>query len=310
MDFISYLDRHKLIPFLKKWKLLNIVLGSIDIVAIALAFQCSFYLNYHTEVTFFFSTPRTLKLFFLILPIWLVILYLIQVAEIPRTKRYRVLFYQYFQSTVLIATFLLLFYFVFKLYLISRLFLVEFTFFGLFFLFLARSLEYKVFKIYRAKGYNYINIVIIGDDSTMPFIESLLSNKDWGYRIIAIFTSSEKIKEKYEKAIILLPDEYLGVLNDLMEVDIIDEVLYFKSKVIPSEVRNTVRSCEELGVVFSLSYTEESNKLTNAIKTEIGNQKFLCPGNKENYGYHFISVADNLLIPCSDCHSAFDKNHF
>ena len=37
-----------------------------------------------------------------------------------------------------------------------------------------------------------------------------------------------------------------------MEVDIIDEVLYFKTKVIPSEVRNTVRSCEELGVVFSL----------------------------------------------------------
>jgi len=203
-------------------------------------------------------------------------LYLIQVAEIPRTKRYRVLFYQYFQSTVLIAIFLLIFYFVFKLYLISRLFLIEFTLFGLLFLFLARSLEYKVFKIYRAKGYNYINIVIIGDDSSIPFIESLLSNKDWGYRIIAIFTGSDKIKEMYEKAIILLPDEYLGVLNDLMEVDIIDEVLYFKTKVIPAEVRNTVRSCEELGVVFSLHYADhQNNKLTNAIKTEIGNQKFL-----------------------------------
>jgi exopolysaccharide biosynthesis polyprenyl glycosylphosphotransferase len=276
MDFISYLDRYKIIPLLKKWKLLSILLGSIDIVAIALAFQVSFYLNYHGEVTFFFSKSRTLYLFLLILPIWLVILYLIQVAEIPRTKRYRVLFYQYFQSTVLIAIFLLIFYFVFKLYLISRLFLIEFTMFGLLFLFLARSLEYKVFKIYRAKGYNYINIVIIGDDSSIPFIESLLSNKDWGYRIIAIFTGSDKIKEMYEKAIILLPDEYLGVLNDLMEVDIIDEVLYFKTKVIPSEVRNTVRSCEELGVVFSLNYADhQNNKLTNAIKTEIGNQKFL-----------------------------------
>ncbi len=275
MDFISYLDRYKIIPLIKKWKLLGIVLGSIDVIAIALAFQCSFYLNYHEEVTYFFSKPSALKLFILILPIWLVILYMIQVAEIPRTKRYRVLFYQYFQSTVLIGTFLLVFYFVFKLYLISRLFLVEFTIFGLFFLFIARSMEYKVFKIYRSKGYNYINVVIIGDDSSIPFIESILSNKDWGYRIIAIFTSSEKIKEKYEKAIILLPDEYLGVLNDLMEVDIIDEVLYFKSKVIPSEVRNTVRSCEELGVVFSLNYTDQNNKLTNAIKTGIGNQKFL-----------------------------------
>jgi exopolysaccharide biosynthesis polyprenyl glycosylphosphotransferase len=102
-----------------------------------------------------------------------------------------------------------------------------------------------------------------------------LPNKDWGYRIIAIFTGSVQLKETYEKAIILLPEEYLTVLNDLMEVDIIDEVLYFKNKVIPSEVRNTVRSCEELGVIFSLNYTGQNNKLTNAIKTEIGNQKFL-----------------------------------
>jgi exopolysaccharide biosynthesis polyprenyl glycosylphosphotransferase len=275
MDFFKYPDHHKIIPFLKKRKMLSIVLGSIDILAIAMAFQCAFYLNYHVEVAFFFLKSRTLKLFILILPIWLVILYLIQVAEIPRTKRYRVLFYQYFQSTVLIVTFLLVFYFIFKLYLISRLFLIEFAIFGLLFLFFVRSFEYKVFKIYRAKGYNYINVVLIADNSSIPFIESLILNKDWGYRIIAIFTGSVQIKQKYEKAIILLPDEYLAVLNDLMEVDIIDEVLYFKTKVIPAEVRNTVRSCEELGVVFSLNYTGQNNKLTNAIKTIIGNQKFL-----------------------------------
>jgi exopolysaccharide biosynthesis polyprenyl glycosylphosphotransferase len=275
MDLISYLDRHKIIPFLKKWKLMGILLGGIDIFTIALAFQCAFYLNYHEEVSFFFLRSRTLKLFILILPFWLTILYMIQVAEIPRTKRYRVLFYQYFQSTVLVVILLLIFYFVFKLYLISRLFLIELSLFGYIFLFLIRSLEYKVFKIYRAKGYNFINVVLIADDSSTPFIESLISNKEWGYRIIAIFTGSVQLKEKYEKAIILLPDEYLAVLNDLMEVDIIDEVIYFKTKVIPSEVRNTVRSCEELGVVFSLNYTDQNNKLTNAIKTVIGNQKFL-----------------------------------
>jgi exopolysaccharide biosynthesis polyprenyl glycosylphosphotransferase len=275
MDIISYLDRHKIIPILKKWKLVSILLGSIDIFAIALAFQCAFYINYHAEETFFFMQSRALKLFLLVLPVWLVILYLIQVSEIPRTKRYRVLFYQYFQSTILIVVLLLIIYFVFKLYLISRLFLLEFALFGWLYLFLARSLEYKVFKNYRARGYNYINVVLIVDESAIPFIESLVTNKEWGYRIIAIFTGSQIIKEKHEQAIILLPEEHLGVLNDLMEVDIIDEVLYFKSKVIPSEVRNTVRSCEELGVVFNLNYTDQNNKLTNAIKTIVGNQKFL-----------------------------------
>ena len=169
----------------------------------------------------------------------------------------------------------MVFYFVFKLYETSRLFLIEFALLGFLFLFLARLFEYHVFKIYRAKGHNQVNIVLIADDSSLQFIESLVSNKDWGYRIIAIFTESDILKEKYEKAIILLPKEYLGVLNDLMEVDIIDEVLYTKSKVVPSEVRNVVRSCEELGVIFRLKYEDNKLNLTNAIKTNIANEKFL-----------------------------------
>ncbi len=77
---------------------------------------------------------------------------------------------------------------------------------------------------------------------------------------------------------------------------------------IPSEVRNTVRSCEELGVVFSLNYNDQNNKLTNAIKTEIGNQKFLTfiniPHNssalaiKKIMDISYIIFDDNMLVPC------------
>src|SRR5450759_932525 len=254
MDFINPLVRLKIVPFIKRWNLLGFLLGTIDILAIALAFQCSYFINYFKQGDFFFSDPRLLKIFLLIMPFWLVILYLIQITEIPRTKRNIVLFFEYLQSTIFIIILLLVSYFVFKLTETSRLYLIEFALLGFLFLFLARLMEYKILKIYRAKGYNYVNIVLIADDSSLSFIESLLSNKDWGYRIIAIFSGSVRLKEKYEKAIILLPEEYLVVLNDLMEVDIIDEVLYIKSKVVPSEVRNVVRSCEELGVI-SVSYT-------------------------------------------------------
>jgi exopolysaccharide biosynthesis polyprenyl glycosylphosphotransferase len=284
MDIFSYLVRHKVISFIKKWNILNLLLGAIDILAIALAFQCSYYINYLKIGGFFFTEKKLLFLFLGILPFWLLILYLIKVSEIPRTKRYRVLFFEYLQSAVLILIFLLVFYFVFKLYLISRLFLIEFTLLGFIFLFFARLLEYKVFKMYRAKGFNFINIVLIADDSSFPFIESLLSHKEWGYRIFAIFTGSEKIIKKFEKTIILLSEEYLAVLNDLMEVDIIDEVLYIKSKIIPSEVRETVRSCEELGVIFRLNHKPDDTNLTTAVKTEIGNEQFLS----------FINIPHNL----------------
>ena len=38
------------------------------------------------------------------------------------------------------------------------------------------------------------------------------------------------IRNKYEDQIVILPEDYMQVLNDLMEVDLIDEVLYVKSK--------------------------------------------------------------------------------
>jgi exopolysaccharide biosynthesis polyprenyl glycosylphosphotransferase len=275
MDYTNILERLHKLSFLKNQRILNFILGSIDILAITIAFQCSYYIKYFDQGGFFFSEPRLLKLFLLIMPFWLVILYLIQIAEIPRTKRYKVLFFEYLQSAVLIIVITLIVYFVFKLYLISRLFLTEFVLLGFLFLFFTRMVEYKVFKIYRSKGYNYVNLVLIADDSSLPFIESLLENKEWGYRIFAIFTGSNLIKQKYEKTIILLPEDSLKVLNDLMEVDLIDEVLYIKNKVIPSEVRETVRSCEELGVTFRLKFKDMRVNLTNAFKTYLGDEKFL-----------------------------------
>jgi exopolysaccharide biosynthesis polyprenyl glycosylphosphotransferase len=138
-----------------------------------------------------------------------------------------------------------------------------------------RILEYAVFKRYRSKGFNYLNVVLIADPSSLTFIESLLEHKEWGYKIIAIFTSADVIKEKYEETIIILPEEYIQVLNDLMEVDMIDEVLYIKSIVHPSEIRKIVRSCEELGVVFSVQYRDEKLTLSNAVKTEIADNNFM-----------------------------------
>jgi exopolysaccharide biosynthesis polyprenyl glycosylphosphotransferase len=275
MDFISRLFHPKVVAFFKKWNLLHILLGAIDILAITLAFQCSYLINYFNEGGFFFYNLRLLKLYLLIMPFWLVILYLIQVTEIPRTKRYSVLFFEYLQSTLFIIILLLAFYFVFKLYETSRLFLIELAVFGFIFLFMARIIEYKIFKSYRAKGHNYLNTVLIADDTSIPFIEKLLSNKEWGYKIVLIFSSSRLVIDEYRSLVDVLPEKSIKALYDFMEIEPIDEVLYIKWQVVPSEVRTIVRSCEELGVVFRLKHKEASLNLTNAVHSIIGNDRFL-----------------------------------
>lgn len=275
MDFISKLVSLKIIPFLKRWNLLNFFLGAFDILAITLAFQCSYYINYFEIGGFFFTTPRLLKLYLLIMPFWLIFLYLLQATEIPRTKRYRVLFIEYLQSTLLILVLLLVFYFVFKLHETSRLFLMELTIFGFIFLLLTRMAEYKVFKNYRSKGYNYINTVLIADYSSVPFIESLLKNKEWGYKIVLIFSNSRDLEEKYQYILDVLPEKSIKALHDFMETEPIDEVLYIKEKVDANEIRTIIRSCEELGTIFRLQLGEGRLNLTNAVNSVIGEFRFL-----------------------------------
>ncbi len=300
MDIIRYLVRLNLLSFIKKWKLINFLLGSIDILTIALAFQCSYYNNYSDKGGTFFMERNFLILFLGILPFWLLILYLIKNTEIPRTKRYRVMFFEYLQSALVVFGFLIILFLILKIYTVSQLFLIEFTLFGFLFLFAVRLLEYKVFKTYRAKGYNQVNIVLIADDSSLPFIESLLQKKEWGYRITAIFTESAGIYEKYKKSIsiMLFSEENLPVLNDLMEGKIIDEVLYCKRKVDPTEVRDVISSCEELGIVFRLMDDDNTINLTNAIKTNIANKNFLNFSNTPNRPYELaIKKIMDITVP-------------
>ncbi len=277
MDIFITLYRLHIIPFLKKWRLLNFILGTLDILAIFLAFELAYLTVYVPQGhgLLFFLDKRFLLLFISITPLWLMVMYLLKATEIPRTKKYAALFWEYFLSAAAIFMLLIVIYFLFKLYAVSRTFIILIPTFGFLLLFSLRVLEYKVFKQYRAKGFNYLNVVLIADTSSLPFIESMLEHKEWGYKIVAIFTSSEAIRKKYEETIIILPEDFIEVLNDLMEVDMIDEVLYIKNRVVTTEIRNIVRSCEELGVVFSVMYRDEKLTLSNAVKTQISNYKFL-----------------------------------
>lgn len=275
MDRLAGIIIKKIIPFIKKRNLFGTILRIGDILAVTLAFQLSYTINYFTTGGFFFTNLTILWIYLLVTPFWLIILYLLDAIDIPRTKRYSTVFFEYIQSTVLIFILFLLFYFVFKLYKISRLFLIEVAIFGFLFLFFIRLAEYYLFRIYRSKGYNYLNAVLIADESSIPFIESLLENKEWGYKIILIYTNSQAVIKKYNPAIEVLPERSGKSLYDFMEIEPIDEVLYIRGKIVPGDIRNIIRSCEELGVVFRLMTDESRINLSNAVNTTIGNKNFL-----------------------------------
>ena len=134
MDIFSTLYRFRIIPFLKKWNLLGFMLGAFDILSIILAFQCSYMFNYSLAGGFFFMDWDFLLLFLAVTPVWLLMLYLLNATEIPRTKKFRVLFFEYFLSAATVLLLLIVLYFLFKLYEISRTFIVLIPMFGFIFL--------------------------------------------------------------------------------------------------------------------------------------------------------------------------------
>ena len=274
-------------PSQKRWNLMNIILWTIDGLSIAFAFQCSYYINNFTKGGLFFTDKYMLGLFLAILPLWILILYLIKFTQIP-TKRYKVLILVYVNSSLIILFFLILFCFIFDLFPIPLRLLMEISLFGFVLLFFVRIMEYKVFKNYAKKRHIHRKVVIIADDSSVPFIEDLLSKKELAYKVVVIFTQSTIVRNKYEDKIIILPEKYLGILNDLIEVDLIDEVLFLKDEADPSKVRETVATCEELGVTFRMPYNDSKVSLSSAIRTTFANGNYL---SFINIPYHSYALA-------------------
>lgn len=281
--FTNYYNLHK-DPGMKSRKLLKYLLSFIDVLAILLAFQTAYSINYSDTGGLFFTEENILVLFIAILPFWLLILYLIRSTGIP-TKRYKVLSLLYFQSSTAIFFLLTLFYFFFRLNPVRGFFLPELPFFGFLFLFFGRILIYKVLNRFGEKDHNHVIVILLADDSSLPYIDNLLSNKKLGYKAVVIFTESAAVKARYENISIILPEKFSGIIGDLIEVDFVDEVLYLKEKADSAAIRDIITTCEDLGVTFRLRDPNPKGNLTSAVRTDIADGKFLSFINLPNNSY-------------------------
>jgi exopolysaccharide biosynthesis polyprenyl glycosylphosphotransferase len=117
------------------------------------------------------------------------------------------------------------------------------------------------------------------------FIDDLLTKKEWGYRILMIFSNSKLLKAKFGHEIKILPEKSVLSLKNLLEIDIVDEVLYMKRQVSSKNVRDYMRSCEEIGVVFRFRTETSPLFLTNGQQSKIGSTSFLT----------FINIPTNSL---------------
>jgi exopolysaccharide biosynthesis polyprenyl glycosylphosphotransferase len=116
-------------------------------------------------------------------------------------------------------------------------------------------------KYFRRRGMNSRLILIIADEDSEYFIDSLIETKDWGYRIWAIMTDDQKIKDKYNSEFLIIPYEH--ELSVIIDEKAIDEVIYCKSIFDQNEIQRFIYDCAEVGVVFRMQ-----SQLLNCVKMQ------------------------------------------
>lgn len=297
MNIFKLLYKFNIIRFLKKDNHANYIFGTFDLLMLLLTYQISYRLFNPAGFTFFFLDKEFFLLFSLVLPSWILILHICNVARIPRTSRYSRLFFEFMQFTVLSVAVLFLIQLILKFNSVTANFIFVLSFMSMILLYCLRIIEFKIFKLYRANGYNYINLVIIADGSSELFIEKLLEQKDWGYRILMIMTDSKLLKAKFSGRIKVMPEKSLFSLKNLLEFDIVDEVIYYKRKMHQPNVKQLIKSCEEIGVVFRINSDISPVLISTGYASQIWTTSFLSFVNipDDSFGIAWKNLMDVFL---------------
>ena len=205
------------------------------------------YFNYY-NVSWQFN-PWQFAFFTLLVVIsWVVFSKLTYIAKLPRSQRYLTILIHFLRGYFFILLGLLGFKFLFNLTSISVIFILTYVVVSFAFTLAIRVLSVHKLRIYRANGYFLRRVMVIADSSSLRFIDALINQKDWGYRIMTLISSSEEVRSKYGAEIPVLEgmDNVEGTLKNC----VVDEILYCRKETDNGELMHLVSLCNEIGVVL------------------------------------------------------------
>ena len=182
--------------------------------------------------------------------IWSIFYKFTIIAKLPRTRRYLEILFQFVRVSFFAAATLILIKYILGLNTINILFILFYSGFNLFVIFHTRVLSYSIFKTYRAKGRDLHRVIVIADWHSDVFINKILEEKEWGFKISKVITDSRLIIKKFGKNLDILPES--TDIKNIIDHEIIDEVIYCKGLANEETISRLAEICNEIGVIFRL----------------------------------------------------------
>jgi exopolysaccharide biosynthesis polyprenyl glycosylphosphotransferase len=277
----------------------------LDIIITVCSYFLAYFLTNLVNKDYFGFTREYIIMLILIIPTWTILLMISKLSQIPRTRTEISVFFNFLRFNSIGFALLFFYKHLFGLDNFSHYVLVSFSVVNMLSLYIFRMITYRIFKYFRASGYNICNVIIFADDQSEQFIEDMIEHKEWGYRILMVITDSMIVKRRFGDSIRIYPDK-INIKN-ILDVDIIDEVFYCQASISDEKLQKLIDTCEEIGVTFRLQTDLNSSiqPLKDAYLTKFQHKSFLTfkntPKNSaalvwKSYTEFWISLAIVFLI--------------
>jgi exopolysaccharide biosynthesis polyprenyl glycosylphosphotransferase len=198
----------------------------------------------------FFENKEHLIIAFIIIPFWFWLLEMFEMGTMARMQRYRNILKKYVFVAVTGSFSLFFFIQLFDYKTLMGYFVLNFAILNFFVLSTQKIAGRMVLRYFRSQGFNTRMILIISDDSTIPFIKQVEEMDDWGYRIWGIITNSENVKNEFEDRFAVYPES--ENFANLIDEKVIDEVFFCKQNFDTVYLQKLINECKEIGVSFHL----------------------------------------------------------
>ncbi len=251
----------------------NSLFTILDILVTVFSYFLAYFLTNLINWSYFTFSREYVIMLFLIIPTWMILLYTSDLSNIPRTRSHLSIFINFLNFSFIGFVLLFLYKHIFGLKNFSHYIIISFSLINLLSLYIFRMITYRVFKYFRANGHNISNIIIYADDTSEKLIDSIIEHREWGFRILMIISDSVVIRKKYGAAIRIYSDKI--TIKNILDIDIIDEVIYCSKDIEEEKLRALIEMCEEIGVTFSLQSRFLPITIPNAQLTHLENVPFV-----------------------------------
>ncbi len=241
----------------EKEKAINAVLTVADVIFALLTFNLVLFLEFNSFS--FIHYKDSIILHLLIVIIWFLLGSGLGSNFIFRSRPYSVVLFNCIGLVAAGTSLLAIAIYSFNLFYLGVKLIFLFSLINLVLSFTFKFIIYKYLKSIRKKGMNQVNLLVIGDNTATSFINKVLEETEWGYRIVA-FVGQVGILDDPEKKIARLSDDVN--VEQLLRDKTVDEVILIKEYPDQGEVENLVQICSDVGVVFRM-YSPFFNMMAN-----------------------------------------------